>query len=83
MTPRPCFLLRRPAVRAPAAPDRSQLLSARDPLSDLLRVVRLDSAFFFAVEATEPWSVEAVAARELSPRILPHAGAGQRAVRAS
>ena len=44
-----------------------------DPLSDLLRVVRLDSAFFFAVEATEPWSVEAVAARELSPRILPHA----------
>jgi len=44
-----------------------------DPLSDLLRVVRLDSAFFYAVEAAEPWSVETLAARELSPRILPGA----------
>lgn len=44
-----------------------------DPLSDLLRVVRLDGAFFFAVEAAEPWSVEALAARELSPRIMPAA----------
>jgi cupin len=42
-----------------------------DPLSDLLRVVRLDGAYFFAVEAAEPWSVETVAARELSPRIMP------------
>jgi AraC-like DNA-binding protein len=44
-----------------------------DPLSDLLRVVRLDGAYFFAVEAAEPWSVETVAARELSPRIMPAA----------
>jgi AraC-like DNA-binding protein len=44
-----------------------------DPLSDLLRVVRLDGAFFYAVEAAEPWCVEAVAAKELSPRILPAA----------
>ena len=44
-----------------------------DPLSDLLRVVRLDGAFFYAVEAAEPWSAEAVAARELSPRIMPGA----------
>jgi AraC-like DNA-binding protein len=44
-----------------------------DPLSDLLRVVRLDGAYFYAVEAAEPWSVEAVAARELSPRIMPAA----------
>lgn len=44
-----------------------------DPLSDLLRVVRLDGAFFFAVEAAEPWSVETVAAKELSPRIMPAA----------
>ena len=42
-----------------------------DPLSDLLRVIRLDGAFFFAVEAAGPWSVETVAARELSPRIMP------------
>lgn len=44
-----------------------------DPLSDLLRVVRLDGAFFFAVEAAAPWSVETVAAKELSPRIMPRA----------
>lgn len=44
-----------------------------DPLSDVLRVVRLDGAYFYAVEAAEPWSVEAVAARELSPRIMPAA----------
>jgi AraC-like DNA-binding protein len=44
-----------------------------DPLSDLLRVVRLDGAYFYSVEAVEPWSVEVVAARELSPRLLPGA----------
>lgn len=44
-----------------------------DVLSDLLRVVRLGGAFFYAVEAAEPWSVETVAARELSPRIMPDA----------
>ena len=42
-----------------------------DPLSDVLRVVRLDGAFFYAVEASEPWSVEAVAAKDLTPRVLP------------
>lgn len=44
-----------------------------DPLSDLLRVVRLDGAYFFAVEAAAPWSVDTVAARELMPRVMPHA----------
>jgi len=44
-----------------------------DPLSDLLRVVRLDGAYFYAIEAAEPWSVETVPARELSPRIMPEA----------
>jgi AraC-like DNA-binding protein len=44
-----------------------------DALSDLLRVVRLDGAYFFGVEATDPWSVDTAAARELSPRILPAA----------
>jgi AraC-like DNA-binding protein len=44
-----------------------------DPLSDLLHVVRLSGAFFYAVEAAEPWSVETAAARELSPRIMPDA----------
>ncbi len=44
-----------------------------DALSDLLRVVRLEGAYFYAVEAAEPWSIESVAARELSPRIMPRA----------
>ncbi len=44
-----------------------------DPLSDLLRVVRLDGAYFFTVEAAEPWSIESLGAKELAPRILPSA----------
>jgi hypothetical protein len=44
-----------------------------DPLSDLLRVVRLDGAYFYAVEAAAPWSVETAPARELTPRIMPAA----------
>lgn len=44
-----------------------------DPLSDLLRVVRLDGAFFYGVEASAPWSVETLAARDLRPRVLPSA----------
>ena len=44
-----------------------------DPLSDVLRAVRLDGAFFYAVEASEPWSVAAVAAKDLTPRVLPGA----------
>jgi AraC-like DNA-binding protein len=42
-----------------------------DPLSDLLRIVRLDGAYFYEVEASEPWSVETLPARELAPRVLP------------
>jgi AraC-like DNA-binding protein len=42
-----------------------------DPLSDVLRVVRLTGAFFYLVEASGPWSVMATAATQLAPRILP------------
>lgn len=47
-----------------------------DTLSDLLRVVRLSGAFFYATEATkaaEPWRVETVAARRLRPQLMPGA----------
>lgn len=44
-----------------------------DPLSDLLHVVRLDGAHFYTVDAGDPWSVHALPARELAPRIMPHA----------
>jgi AraC-like DNA-binding protein len=42
-----------------------------DPLSDVLRAVRLTGAFFYLVEASAPWSVLTAPARELAPRILP------------
>jgi AraC-like DNA-binding protein len=46
--------------------------SARtDPLSDVLRVLRLDGAFFYATKAAAPWIVESAPARELRPQILP------------
>ncbi len=44
-----------------------------DPLSDVLRAVRLSGAYFYLVEASAPWSVSAVRATELAPRILPDA----------
>lgn len=44
-----------------------------DPLSDLLRAVRLSGAHFFQVEAAPPWSIASVAARDLVPRVLPEA----------
>ena len=44
-----------------------------DPLSDVIRAVRLDGAYFYLVEACAPWSVFTVPARELAPRVLPDA----------
>jgi AraC-like DNA-binding protein len=49
------------------------IFSGVDPLSDLLRVVRLDGAFFYEVAAAGSWSIDTVAAEELSPRIMPAA----------
>jgi AraC-like DNA-binding protein len=44
-----------------------------DPLSDVLRAVRLSGAYFFMVEARHPWTASAVPAAELAPRVLPDA----------
>ena len=44
-----------------------------DPLSDVLRAVKLDGAYFYLVEAGPPWSVFTVPARELTPRVMPDA----------
>jgi AraC-like DNA-binding protein len=44
-----------------------------DPLSDVLRAVRLSGAYFFMVEARHPWTASATAAAELAPRVLPDA----------
>jgi AraC-like DNA-binding protein len=44
-----------------------------DPLSDVMRAVRLSGAFFYTVEASAPWGVRAAPARDLAPRIMPDA----------
>jgi AraC-like DNA-binding protein len=44
-----------------------------DPLSDVIRAVRLNGAYFYRVEAAAPWSVPTISARELMPRVLPDA----------
>lgn len=42
-----------------------------DPLSDMLRAIRLTGAYFYLVEATRPWTVRAEPAKALVPRVLP------------
>ncbi len=42
-----------------------------DPLSDVLRAVRLNGAHFFQAIAAGDWAVRAPAGRDLMPRILP------------
>jgi AraC-like DNA-binding protein len=44
-----------------------------DPLSDVLRAVRLTGAYFYMVEATHPWSTLTVEATKLVPRVHPAA----------
>jgi AraC-like DNA-binding protein len=44
-----------------------------DPLSDVLRAVRLNGAYFYHVQASPPWSILSEPACELAPRILPEA----------
>lgn len=44
-----------------------------DPLSDVLRAVRLTGAYFYMVEAAHPWSVLTVEATKLVPRVHPAA----------
>ena len=44
-----------------------------DALSDLLRVVRFDGAYFYNVQAAAPWGIDTLGARELTPRVLPRA----------
>lgn len=44
-----------------------------DPLSAVLRAVRLRGAIFFVVDASAPWVAEAPATRVLAPLILPGA----------
>lgn len=44
-----------------------------DPLSDVLRTVKLKGALFFLVDATSPWCVDVPQARDFADIILPRA----------
>src|SRR5690349_18519969 len=85
MTARPHLLIARPESSA-ELPGRPSWLAERpspcfgnarggglrmDPLSDVLRAVKLNGAYFYLVEASAPWSVSAKPAREIGPLILP------------
>jgi AraC-like DNA-binding protein len=49
------------------------LAAASDPLSDVLRMVKLSGALFFLVDASSPWGVKVPAAGAFAPIILPRA----------
>ncbi len=53
---------------APASPT-----SRIDPLSDVLRTVRLTGALFFVVDASDPWGVEVPPVAEYASIVLPGA----------
>lgn len=61
--------------RPPFTPAAEPLASAMagDPLSDVLRTVKLTGALFFMVEASTPWGYEVPQAGAFSPIILPRA----------
>ena len=46
---------------------------AADPLSDLLKTVRLTGAVFFEIVAEDPWAVGSPAREQILPKILPGA----------
>jgi len=47
--------------------------AAGDPLSDVLRMVKLTGALFFVVDASSPWGMEVPNAGAFAPIILPRA----------
>ena len=65
--------LRGPLERGPAEAGWRHHAGAVDPLSDVLRTVKLTGALFFIVEASSPWGVEVPPAEALRGAILPRA----------
>jgi hypothetical protein len=68
MTDRPDPLLARPNPT-----ETVRLGQPRDPLSDVLRTVRLKGAVFFMLELSSPWTVAMPDGEALAPRLVPGA----------
>lgn len=65
---------RHDAASAKAArPSVADEPAANDPLSDVLRMVKLSGALFFLVDASSPWGVKVPTASAFAPLILPRA----------
>ncbi|MEZ5831313.1 MAG: AraC family transcriptional regulator [Dongiaceae bacterium] len=64
-----------PSTHSPhdPAPASAGDVAGKDPLSEVLRTVKLTGALFFLVDATSPWGVEVPHARTFAPIILPGA----------
>jgi len=60
-------------MQDPRGRSKRPTLALMDPLSDVLRAVRLTGAYFYRVEAAHPWSVLTVEAKKLVPRVHPGA----------
>ena len=56
-----------------AASAREAAAQGFDPLSDVLRTVRLSGAMFFMVEASDPWGIEVPAAERYAGIVMPGA----------
>jgi AraC-like DNA-binding protein len=57
----------------PAAPSGKQAATGGDPLSDVLRTVRLTGAVFFLVDISSPWVEEIPGAEDFGEVVLPGA----------
>jgi AraC-like DNA-binding protein len=68
-------VLPQPSSRGPLAPNGAIISESigKDPLSEVLRMVKLTGALFFLVDATSPWGIEVPHARTFAPIILPRA----------
>jgi AraC-like DNA-binding protein len=62
-------------MRVSIAPESAAIAqpAGKDPLSEVLRMVKLTGALFFLVDATSPWGVEVPHASMFGPIILPRA----------
>jgi len=56
-----------------AHPERTSPSPGRDPLSDVLRTVRLRGAVFFMLETTSPWTAGMPDGETLAPILVPRA----------
>ena len=61
------------SISGMSRPSSGNEAMAADPLSDLLKTVRLTGAVFFEIVAEDPWAVGSPAREQILPKILPGA----------